>query len=246
MNRHSFWYKASCILFPERCAVCGEVIVAGERYCPKCNTPSLRIEEPRCLYCGSGKKRCICKRRKNAYDAVVSVFYYTDRVREHFPLFKRRERYGAAETFAEEMAKLVREYSWKTDVITYVPSHKNTMEERGFNPARLLAEALGKELSLPVEALLQKLYDTKPQKDLSHIARSGNLLGAFDVISLPQNLHSVLLVDDITTTGGTLDECAKMLKIYGVEEVYAVTVCATSRNTSPKDSEKPLVKTKKL
>lgn len=246
MNRNSFWYKASCVLFPERCALCGEVITPNARYCETCKDPLFRIQEPRCLYCGSGKDSCVCKRRKNAYDAVVSVFYYTGHVREHFPIFKRRERYGAAETLAEDMAKLVRTQEWETEVITYVPSHSNTLEERGFNPAKLLAEALGKELSLPVAELLTKIYDTEPQKDLPIIARSGNLLGAFDILSLPPYPRSVLLVDDVTTTGGTLDECAKMLKIYGVEEVYAVTACFTPRKPTQNLSEKPLVKTQKL
>lgn len=241
MNRDSFWYKLSCVFFPERCAVCDEVISPGDRYCAVCRKAKLHVPEPRCLYCGGGKQDCVCRRRKRAYDSVVSVLYYEGRVREYFPRFKRRERYGAAQTFAEEMAVLVRKQEWQPQVITFVPSHTETMRERGFNPAELLAIELGRELSLPVKPLLKKIYNTQPQKELPTVARSGNLLGAFDVTEPVDKLACVLLVDDVTTTGGTLDECAKMLKIYGVETVYAVTACFTVRR-KPDATEKPLVK----
>lgn len=227
MNRDSFWYKLSCVAFPERCAICNEVIPPGTCYCTACRKAELRIEEPRCLNCGSGKKRCVCHRRRHSYDSVVSVFYYKGRMKAHFPRFKRREHYTAAESFAADMARLVKEQGWQADCITFVPSYHTTLRERGFDPAALLAAELGKELTLPVTPLLKKIYDTEPQKELPRMARSGNLLGAFDVTASPDGIHRVLLVDDIITTGSTLDECAKMLKLYGVEEVYAVTVCYT-------------------
>lgn len=227
MNRESVWYKLSCIAFPERCAVCNAVIEPNQRYCSACSRAELRVEAPRCFNCGSGKKQCSCHRRRRHYDAVLSVFYYKDRVKACFPAFKKREHYGAAECFAAEMAGLVREQAWQVDCITFAPSHPAALRERGFNPAELLATALGKELALPVKPLLQKLYDTQPQKELPRMARSGNLLGAFDVTGSVDGIHRVLLVDDVITTGSTLDECAKMLKLYGVDTVYAVTVCCT-------------------
>ena len=76
-------------------------------------------------------------------------------------------------------------------------------------------------------SLLRKIIRTRPQKELSALERSGNLLGVFDVEPTADlEGKTVLLVDDVITTGATLDECAKMLKIYGAGEVYAATAAA--------------------
>ena len=222
------WNRLLGILFPARCAVCGEVVYPGERYCEACRRELRRIEEPRCLHCGCGKTVCVCRDHRQAYDALLSVFYYEGRFKQKFPLFKQTPRYQAADELAREMAGLLREKGWSFDVITYVPTHRAVQRERGFEPARLLAESLSKEMSCPLEVLLKKIWDTPPQKSLPAWRRRGNLLGAFEVTeALTPAMPRVLLVDDICTTGSTLDESAKMLKIYGVTRVYAVTVATT-------------------
>lgn len=225
LNRHSKLYAFSCVLFPERCAICGEVIKAGYRYCTECREHSERITGQICSFCGAKKEDCVCKKHRRYYDNVRSLFYYTDAVKQHFPRFKKEEHYSAAQTFAEEMAMTIRCAGWMFDCVTAVPLHLDQLKERGFNPAGLLAEALSKELGIPDIPLLYKRYATPPQKELSLLERTGNLLGAFDVTSaMNGHIKRVLLVDDVMTTGSTLNECAKMLKIYGAETVFVITV----------------------
>ncbi len=225
MDRHSKLYALSCALFPERCAICGDVIKAGYRYCTECREHSERITGKVCSFCGAKKADCVCKKHHRYYDDVRSLFYYTDALKQHFPRFKNEEHYSAAQTFAEDMATTLRCTNWTFDCITAVPSHPDQLKERGFDPAGLLAEALSKELDSPYVTLLYKMYATPPQKELSRLERTGNLLGAFDVTkAMNGRIKRVLLVDDVMTTGSTLNECSKMLKIYGAETVFVITV----------------------
>jgi predicted amidophosphoribosyltransferase len=91
-----------------------------------------------------------------------------------------------------------------------------------------LAREAGKLLDLPVRPLLEKVQEIRPQKELSAVRRSGNVLGAFDLQSGESVAGlRILLVDDVITTGSTLGECAKMLKLYGAETVYGMTVSGT-------------------
>lgn len=228
MTGKALWEKMVGVLFPERCAVCGDVVYPGECYCEVCRRELKRVEEPRCLRCGCGKAVCVCHGHRQAYDALLSVFYYEGRFKKHFPSFKRTPRYRAAAVLAQEMAVLLREKGWSFDAITYVPTHRTVQRERGFEPARLLAESLSREMGRPLLSLLKKIWDTPSQKSLPAWRRRGNLLGVFEVTeALTPAVRRVLLVDDICTTGSTLDESAKMLKIYGVERVYAITVATT-------------------
>ena len=111
------------------------------------------------------------------------------------------------------------------DFVTAVPLHKREFLNRGFNQSERLGQALAKWLDVPYETVLTKITTTAPQKELKAVERSGNLLGVFDVCGDVAG-KTILLVDDVITTGTTLDECAKMLKIFGAEEVYAVTAAA--------------------
>ena len=131
------------------------------------------------------------------------------------------------DAFTAEMAEVIRrEYGGITfDAVTSVPLHPTDYRRRGFDQAARLARRLAEQLELPYLPLLRKLYRTRPQKELPSVQRSGNLLGVFDVTQ-PMEGKRILLVDDLITTGATLDECAKMLKLYGAAEVYAVTAAA--------------------
>ena len=103
--------------------------------------------------------------------------------------------------------------------------HKKDLRHRGYDQAAALAKALAAQIGVAYEPLLVKLTHTEPQKELSAVRRRGNLLGVFDVVGEVSS-RTVLLVDDVITTGSTLDECAKILKLYGADEVYAVTAAA--------------------
>lgn len=214
------------IVFPERCIWCGRVIPPLTLCCDTCREETTVIRPPICTYCGMEKEHCRCERKRHHYDRIVSPFYCETAVRSGILRLKRHADAILIEFLAKQMATVVRREFGKAlpDVITFVPVTKRDQLARGYNQSELLAAALGKQLQIPVEPLLTKLYETKPQKMLSALFRSGNVFGVYDVCSERSLVgKTVLLTDDVLTTGCTLNECAKMLKLYGAETVWCVT-----------------------
>lgn len=116
------------------------------------------------------------------------------------------------------------------DLCTFVPSAKDDYKKRGYNQAELLAKDFCERTNLKCEELLVKNFSTEAQHNLSSAERSGNLLGAIDLkdgVDI-ENMR-ILLVDDIKTTGSTLNECAKNLLIGGAAEVFCLTIAVTNK-----------------
>ena len=121
------------------------------------------------------------------------------------------------------------------DVIIPVPIYKQRRRERGFNQAELLAKELGKQLGLPVcTDYLLRIKKTKPQKELNAKERKKNLQQAFSCNKKRKKeaitWKRILLVDDIYTTGSTLDACATVLSLSGAKKVYGICVCIGKRS----------------
>ena len=116
--------------------------------------------------------------------------------------------------------------SWKVDALVPVPLHPARKRKRGYNQAELLALEIGKQLGLRVENnWLIRTKNTVPQKLLNGQERQNNLKKAFNIGRNDVKLYDrIILVDDIYTTGTTLDEIAALLKSHGVSEVYCVTL----------------------
>ncbi len=217
-------------LFPNICYLCGDVLPPEESLCRDCRQQAPYVLPPVCDWCGRGEDRCSCGGRHRCFDRCVSPFYYEGRAEGGIFRLKERGYVPVVRGLAAEMREMVRrEYGGiGFHMVTGVPLYSRDKRRRGFDHAHLLAQELAAQLKIPYIPLLKKLYATRPQKELSALERSGNLLGAFDVLDpalLPG--RTVLLVDDVITTGSTLDECAKMLKIFGAQEVYAVTAAAS-------------------
>ena len=116
--------------------------------------------------------------------------------------------------------------SWQPDALIPVPLHKSRMRKRGFNQAALVAERMGERLGIPVEEkLLIRVKKTNPQKELNDSARRENLKNAFQLCGNDVKLKRVVLIDDIYTTGSTLDAAAAALLAAGVEKVYFLSIC---------------------
>ncbi len=198
--------------------------------CPACRDDAPYVLPPVCDLCGRGEDNCRCRDRRRAFERCVMPFYYDGVGKTGIGQLKNAADRTVADGFAAEMAEVLRrEYGGIVfDLLVPVPLYKKDEQMRGYNPAAMLAHALARRTGIPYAPCLRKLYRTTPQKALSALRRSGNLLGAFDV-DKPQTVadKTVLLVDDTVTTGATLDECAKMLKIYGAKAVYAVTAAGS-------------------
>lgn len=230
MNIAAVKESALNILFPKRCKYCGDIIVPEKTLCDNCRDNLPKIKEPVCVLCGHSKEDCKCKKHKNEYRAVVSPFYYESGIIKAIHRFKFDCREYMADVLANDMAETVgREYSGvEFDFITFVPFSKAEKKKREFNQSELLANKLSEILDLPSKDILVKLYDTKSQHTLKQKDRKGNVFGIYDVKEdfKPEG-KTILLVDDIKTTGATLSECAKMLKLNGADTVYCVTAAIT-------------------
>lgn len=229
-------------LYPECCPVClRPVMPKGVMVHPKCNCKLDRIKEPVCIKCGmplaaEEEEYCpLCIREPNrGWDCGRSIFPYHSAVAKALQSVKTEGTEEFVRFFAKQMKlsqqKFIRQMA--PECIVPVPLHPSKLRSRGFNQAELLAEALGKETGLPVRELLIKKKKTKDQKSLSRMQRTKNVKDAFavDEEEIQKGIPaSVLLLDDVCTTGSTLTACAGVLKTQGVARVSYICICAAEQ-----------------
>lgn len=211
------------LFFPRKCISCGKVIDAKLFYCDTCRAQMPFIEDERCEYCGCGKEDCTCGKKKHHFDSILAPFYYETGAKRAILKLKRYPIY--AEPLAMECARVFKEYysSIPFDMVCAVPMGKNRLKQSGFNHSAVLGKEIARQIGVPYRELLVKVGKSAPQHELGLNFRAGNVRGMYDVIEESFVKNSViLLVDDIKTTGATLDECALMLKLGGAAAVYVV------------------------
>lgn len=214
----------SWLFFCNHCPYCSTVIGKNEEICEDCRENLPRIVEEKCKFCGAGKSRCDCRKHKNKYDGITSPFYYEDEIGRCIRKFKFGGYDFYGKTLAQDMAESVKK-DFKDigfDLVCYVPFTKNQQRKRKYNQSEILAKHLSEMLSIPMKSVVVKLFDNEPQHNLNAIRRRGNVSCVYDVCENVKD-KTILVVDDIKTTGATLDACATILKIRGAEKVYCVT-----------------------
>lgn len=167
-----------------------------------------------------------CQTKKHIYEQGMALYQY-ESIRMAVYRFKYGGRSEYAKFFGQDMARHMGAdiHLWQVDAIVPVPIHKSRKSIRGYNQAELLAEALGEYLHIPVEkTLLKRCKKTRPLKDLGEWERQNNLKKAFHITQNDVKLKTIMVVDDIYTTGSTIDACAKELKEAGVQKVYSVSL----------------------
>lgn len=229
------------ILWPQRCIFCSELIFWNkEKTCDRCKNSLPYVTGKICQKCGCSKDNCSCTSSILYYDSAAAPFYYEDSVKKALIRMKFSQRKEYAEAFSEYMLRTLREryQGEKFDVILCVPLHKNDRRKRGYNQSELLSRYISEKSGIQYKGdVLEKIYRTKMQMSQSGIERSGNLLGAFNVkTGAAVENKSVLLIDDIKTTGATASECGKMLYLAGAERVCILS-CAVTRKRN-KDRER--------
>ena len=226
--------------YPGRCPVCGRILAKEEvLVCRRCRMELPWVAEPVCIRCGKPiaspeKALCAdCARTDHAFTEGRAALLYEKGIRlsvNRMKFYNHREYlpFYAACMYAAHRGHLQK---WNADCIIPVPMHPKKRTERGFDQAVLLARALSELCRIPVlEDVLVRTRYTKASRKLGREHRLANLRGAFTVRqreSLPQ---SVLLVDDIYTTGMTMDHAAAALRKAGVTQIYFLTLC-TGRGT---------------
>ncbi|MBR0509014.1 MAG: ComF family protein [Clostridia bacterium] len=230
-------------VFPQRCLVCDRLIEKDRYLCGECEKLRLNYPQrsPTCDICGLRLEKCGCRTRL-LYEKAVFPLPYEGKVRASLQKLKFKGYLDKVEGFAAliQTALGERGLTEKIDVITFIPMMKDAEYRRGYNQAQVLAEALAKRTGIPCERLLEKICDTPVQHSLSADMRRGNLLGAYEP---PEDKRAtvagktILVTDDILTTGSTCNEAAKTLLIYGAEAVYCAAAAATPRKEKPEDPE---------
>ncbi len=225
------------LFLAKRCRYCNTLVTKNEDLCDDCKENLPRIEGEKCKFCGAGKDRCTCKKHRMNFDGITSPFYYEKGVKQGLQLLKFNNKSHLAQTFSKDMAKCVKEdfEDIDFDFICYVPFSPLQITERSYNQSEMLAEELSKRLEIPVKNALVKLFDVKTQHDMAIMQRKGNVHGIYDVKDgLDVKGKTILMVDDIMTTGETLNNCALIMKIRGAEKVYCVTAALTAKKKNKK------------
>ncbi|MBR5127976.1 MAG: ComF family protein [Roseburia sp.] len=222
------------IFFPRHCPICDETIAYGYKICPACEKKIPYIKEPVCKKCGKQlenerQEYCgDCSRKKHYFLQGKAVFSY----RKEMKLSMYRFKYSNKREYADYYAEVaVCEYGiWikrkGIEVIVPVPMFLDKKRQRGYNQAEIFAQALSREMGIPVEKrLIRRVRNTAPQKSLNDRERKDNLKNAFQVDRNIVKYRKILLVDDIYTTGTTVDAIAENLQKVGVTEIYVLNIC---------------------
>lgn len=227
------------MLFPRRCPLCGVVIYRNERICSRCSKDVEFIRRPICRTCGRPLYTCSCGRERYAFVRNVSPLVYTKAAKRGIHRMKFNNAPSSAAYFGKLMANVVRtEYldlGIDFDCVIGVPMYSDDYRRRGYNQASLLAKTVAEEIEVPHYVhVLVKHQKNNAQHTLSYQERKRNIQGVFRV-ARPEAVRDcvVLLCDDVTTSGSTLNECALTLLDAGAKAVYCVTATVAVLSEMP-------------
>ena len=214
------------LLFPPRCVNCRRM---GTRLCAECLDQAPRVESPFCARCGDvvvADGLCTrCRTTPLQIDRIRSVFYFEGVIREAMHRLKYRGRTALAEPLGELMAAYWVQHSMLADLVVPVPLHAARMRERGYNQAALLAREMARRVGLEVdEQTVVRQRATDSQVELNAKQRKENVRDAFSCSGNALAGKQVLLIDDVCTTGATLEACAVALHAQGARGVQALTL----------------------
>lgn len=226
------------LFYPARCPVCDGVLTAGNYgICAKCTTRIEYIREPKCCRCGkpleAEEEFCgDCRGKKHSFCQGNALFFYDRAMQESVARFKysgRRE-YGAV--YAQELYRHYGKWIKQTGarMLVPVPVHRSRLRERGYNQAEIIARHLSVLTGVEMMPdLIVRVKETTAQKELSAAERLKNLEGAFRVGRARERLNHipecVIIIDDIYTTGSTMEACSRVLLDMGVSQIYFLCVC---------------------
>jgi ComF family protein len=201
--------------------------------CNACRIKPKYITEPRCRKCGrqlndETKIYCNdCGHTNHVYDCGYALYDYQT-MKMSIYRFKYAGRCEYAKFYAEDIyARLGDEIrGFGADSLIPIPIHSSRLRHRGYNQAGLVADELSRLTGIPVyKNIVKRTRKTVPQKELNPNERQNNLKKAFNISSDVVKLNKTILVDDIYTTGSTIDAVASELRRHGVENIYFVTLC---------------------
>ncbi len=229
------------IMYPIKCCCCGEITRNGSIICADCFKNLEYInQDKRCKACGREKSSCHCGMYVWRFCELVSVFRYEGYAKRIMLRFKINGKRRSADFFAKEMALCIQsEYKdYSFDEICYVPISRTSYNKRGFNQSKLIAEKLSKIFDIRLNSSLKIKHKRLPQhKSKSREERLINSQYKY-VCNSTLTGKTILLIDDISTTGATLDDCTRALLFAGADKVCCATAMITSYDKDKKKIKK--------
>jgi len=230
---HTLGWKTLDLIFPPRCAGCEQW---GERYCASCQEQTKLISSPICQICGepaSGGESATCRRcraSKIFYTAIRSWAYFEGPLQKAIHKLKYKKDLGLSEILAQPLIQLLAEQKWKIDLIIAIPLDGNRQRERGFNQSLYIARPIAWSNEIIIKpSAIRRVKITRSQVGLSLEERKNNVA---DVFCAEQKIvygKSILVVDDVVTTGSTINSCAAALSKAGALRIYGLTLARSMR-----------------
>ena len=226
------------VVFPLHCPVCNKIVPLGRQICSSCYGKLTFVQSPFCLRCGkpinfSDQEYCYdCRAFPKSFTAGCSLLIYNKISKPAMMDYKYKNRRVLTSFYRDELVlrywPVIR--SWQLNAMVPIPIHRKKKKKRGYNQAELLSSSLSDSFHLShYPDLLIRKVNTSPQKQFTPQARVNNLQQAFCLNpryrSLAPRLKAVALVDDIYTTGATMEACSRILLEAGVGLVYVISVC---------------------
>jgi ComF family protein len=214
------------LIFPPRCAGCERV---GFRWCPDCEASIDRINLS-CKVCGqpareAGRICLTCAHNLPDYDAARALGIHRKSLRNAVHRLKYHNDLGLADCFAATLAAIVTENDWRPDLVIPVALSKGRERERGFNQAAVLAQPLAWQLNIPLKREgLRRTRETHTQVGLTAVERKDNVQNAFRAHGKTILEKRVLLLDDVLTSGATMNAASQALRAGGASHVFALTL----------------------
>ena len=221
------------LFFPRHCPVCDTVLPGnGMLICKDCIRIPQPVKAPRCVCCGKHLEhqeqvRCRdCGGKRRTFEWGVALYEYAS-VHDSIHAFKNLGRAEYAAFYGSQLRKFLLPSIKRMggDALVPIPLHTSKLRSRGYNQATLLAEEISKGTGIPVrEDILIRVRKTASQKKMDHITRQNNMKKAFHMVKNDVKLKTIILVDDVFTTGNTIESAAAELKRGGVEKVFFIAL----------------------
>ncbi len=216
-------------IFPPLCGGCGKL---GYRWCPDCDGKVTKIGMPYCSKCGvptNGEKICqTCRRQSFEIEAIRAYGLYEEPLRNAIHQFKYRRDISMGDIFAEKLQDVYKRNRWEVDLVVPVPLSIVRLRERGYNQSALLAYPLALAINKSYcQKAIVRVRETESQVNLAVQDRKANVEGAFRANEDIVKDKRILLIDDVCTTGSTLNACATALKQAKAKAVYGITLART-------------------
>lgn len=233
MMQFDFIDKALSFLYPRHCPICDELVKNGELVHSECQKKVRLISGSKCMKCGkqlgmgNDSEYCSdCVRIKHRFERNFGVFQYRS-ISGSIYKFKYMGRQEYADYYARVTAKKLSKKIKQLGVeaIIPVPMYSGKKKQRGYNQAEVYAKKLARELRIEYrDDIIVRARPTLPMKELDARGRRINLKKAFNIVRNDVKFKCILIIDDIYTTGSTIDEIAHEFQMAGVENVYSLTL----------------------